>query len=713
MSEKNIKVGIDVGGTFTDFVLIDGQSGKVSFGKELTTHDDPSRAMLAGLEKMLGSNGLQFSELSHVVHATTLVTNAIIERKGARVGLITTEGFRDALEIGNEKRYDLYDLFFEKPAPLVTRPFRHEVIERIDANGNVIVPLDHASVVAAAGLLREQNVEAVSVCLLHSYRNARHEHEVRDILAESIPGIPITLSSDVAPEIREYERTNTAAANAYVQPLIVRYLDELRTKLDQRGFPGVIHLMLSGGGLTTLKSAQARPIHLIESGPAAGAIAAGFFSKSALSPNLISFDMGGTTAKMSVLKEGEPQRSAEFEAGRVRRFKKGSGLPLKVPVIDLIEIGAGGGSIAHLNAMGLLKVGPESAGSEPGPVCYGRGGTHPTVTDADLVLGYLSPDYFLGGELRLDLQSVHSAIDVEIARPLGLNVLDAAAGIHAIVNETMASATRMYLAEKGKDARDHTLLAFGGAGPVHAYGLARLLNIPRMVVPPGAGVMSAFGLLVAVPAIDIARGYMTRLASTRWSDVNALFADMESEAKSLMQDAGVDSRNVEISRFADMRFVGQGFEIPAIVPNGPLSEATRHQIEGNFIEAYAELFGRRVTNIGVEALTWRVHASTQRKNVDLKFPTLSSTQTAKKGSRRVFFPGIGFKDCAVFDRKRLLPGSRISGPAIVEERESTTVLGPNSALTVDDHLNLIVEMNVAAAGAAFEASTALPSKVVA
>ena len=702
----SIRIGVDVGGTFTDFVLLDDRSGEANFGKELTTHDDPSRGIVSGMEKLLRSQGRQFSDLGGIVHATTLVTNAIIERKGARVGFVTTQGFRDTLEIGNETRYALYDLFLKKPAPLVERPLRREVAERIDAAGRIIMPLAADDVVAAAQVFRDGGADAIAVCLLHSYRNPIHERQIRDVLQVELPGVPVTLSSDVAPEIREYERGNTASANAYVQPLMTSYLARLQAELERRGFNGAIHLMLSAGGLTTVASALSRPIHLIESGPAAGAIAAGVFSTSSGAPELISFDMGGTTAKICVLKDGEPRRSTDFEAARVDRFRKGSGLPLKVPVVDLIEIGAGGGSIAYPNAMGLLKVGPESACSEPGPVCYGRGGVRPTVTDADLVLGYLSPDYFLGGEMRLDLPAVHDAIDREIATPLGMSVLQAAAGIHEIVNETMASATRMYLAEKGIDPRTHTLLAFGGAGPVHAYGLAKLLRIPRMVVPPGAGVMSALGLLLAAPSVDVARGHISRVEAIDWPIVNALFTEMEQEARSLMEQAGAAWNDVRVARSADMRFIGQGFEIPVPIPTGELGDTVRAQVELNFVHAYEQLFGRRITGVGAEVLTWRLHASALRREIQLRFPRSAGEATAKTAGRSVYFPGLGFVGCPVFDRNRLLPGMQLAGPVIVEERESTTVIGPESVLVVDRHLNLVVSIGrTASAGSPSNSAT--------
>ncbi|MBB5538784.1 hydantoinase/oxoprolinase family protein [Rhizobium giardinii] len=692
MKNNDFRIGIDVGGTFTDLVLVDGRTNRASFGKELTSHDDPSRSMLQGLQRLLDANGIAWTDVGNIVHATTLVTNAIIERKGAKVGLITTRGFRDVLEIGNETRYELYDLFFEKPAPLVSRQLRQEVSERIGVNGDVITPLDEDDVAAATEVLREYGVEAVAVCLMHGYRNPSHEKRIAAQLRDLLPGVPVTLSSDIAPVIREYERANTASGNAYVQPVVEQYLTELETGLSHRGFDGAVHLMLSAGGLTTLGTAKKQPIHLIESGPAAGAIAAGYFSRLTDTPNLISFDMGGTTAKMCLLRDGEPERSSEFEAARVQRFKKGSGLPLKVPVIDLIEIGAGGGSIARVDGMGLLKVGPESASSTPGPVCYNRGGTEPTVTDSDLVLGYLSPDYFLGGELKLDLAAVHQAIGDRLAAPLGMDVSSAAAGVHRIVNETMASATRMYLTERGEDPSRYTLLAFGGAGPVHAYGLAKSLGIAKIVVPPGAGVMSALGLLTAAPACDVARSYISDLSAVDWNIVNRLFADMEGEASALLVAAGVSKEEIVLTRSADMRFIGQGFEIPTVLPEGKLGPDLLADIEARFIHDYAVRFGRRVDGVGVEALTWRLTASIPRREAQLAFATSGQGGDARKGQRRAYFEGKGFIDCAVFERSKLAAGATIAGPAIIEERESTIVAGPNTFISVDGHFNVVIEI---------------------
>ena len=568
--DKRIRIGIDVGGTFTDLVLVDERRDLIYTGKRLTSSRDPSEAIVGGLERLLREAGTGADELHSLVHGTTLVANTIIERNGARVGLITTRGFRDSLEMGREIRYDLYDLHLELPRPLVSRTRRREVSERLDAEGRIVVALDEAELGRVGAALVADGVESIAVCFMHAYRNPVHERLARRILERVCPQIPVSLSSEVAPEIREYQRASTTCANAYVQPRIARYLARLEDRLSPMRLSGKLSIMLSNGGITTVRAARQFPIHLIESGPAAGAMAAGYYGLLTSTTSLISFDMGGTTAKMCLVDRGWPSRAHELEAGRVRRFRKGSGLPLKVPVVDMIEIGAGGGSIARVDAMGLLKVGPESAGSEPGPACYGRGGTRPTVTDADLALGYLSPDYFLGGEMALDRARADRAIEEHVARPLGLDVAAAAVGIHDVVNESMAAATRMHAAEKGQDPRRFALVAFGGAGPVHAYGLARLLKLRRIICPFGAGVTSALGMLVAAPSTDLVRSYVTRLATIDWSHLNGLFAEMEEEARALLVEAGADPAELTLRRSADMRYVGQGFEIPVPLAEGPL-----------------------------------------------------------------------------------------------------------------------------------------------
>jgi N-methylhydantoinase A len=692
VTAPRIRIGVDVGGTFTDFVLVDQARQRVLTGKRLTTPDDPGRAILDGLARLLHEAGAEPASVQGLVHGTTLVTNTVIERKGARIGLITTRGFRDSLEMGREMRYDLYDLFLEKPEPLVPRQRRLPVTERVDAQGRTLLPLAEQEVRDAARHLLMAGVEAVAVCLLHCYLDPTHERRVRAILAEEMPGIPVTLSSDVAPEIREYERANTACVNAYVQPLMDRYLGELEAELQRRGFTAPLHIMLSGGGITTVRAARAQPVHIIESGPAAGATAAMHFGRIAGIADMISFDMGGTTAKMCLIEKGEAEHASTFEAARVRRFRKGSGLPLKVPVIDLIEIGAGGGSIASISEMGLLTVGPESAGSMPGPVCYGRGGMRPTVTDADLLLGYLSPDYFLGGEMGLDYAAVERAVARELADPLGLSVLEAAAGIHSIVNENMAAATRMYVAEKGRDPRRYAMLAFGGAGPVHAYGLAKLLKLSSILVPQGAGVASALGFLVAAPAVDLVRSGVQRLGIVDWAQVAARFAEMEAEARTMLEEAGAAPGDVAFRRSADMRYAGQGFDISVPLPDGIDADV----VERAFLDTYHRLFDRRIPGVPMEVLSWRLHATASRPEIPGRMGGSATAPNALKGRRPVWFAETGLAPCAVYDRYALVAGQRIQGPAVVEERESTVVVGPDAAFTLDRHGNLVIEIDHAA-----------------
>ena len=691
---KRIRIGVDVGGTFTDFVLVDEARDQIFTGKRLTTPHDPSAAILEGTARLLTEAGTSASEVHSVVHGTTLVTNTIIERTGAKVGLITTRGSRDTIEMGKETRYDLYDLFLESPPTLVPRHLRREVAERISADGEVLLEFDADGFrTTARDLIETEQVEAIAICFMHAYRNPNHERQAKAILIEEFSATPFTISSDVAPEIREFERTSTACANAYVQPRMQQYLTRLEKELQDQGHSGALYVMLSGGGITTVQPARDFPIRLIESGPAAGAMAASYYSSLTGSENLISFDMGGTTAKMCLIDGGQPDRKHDFEAGRVRRFQKGSGLPLKVSVVDMIEIGAGGGSLANVDAMGLLKVGPRSAGSDPGPVCYGLGGSDPAVTDADLYLGYLNPDYFLGGEMTLDMATVEKALTEKVAKPLGLPVLDAAIGIHNIVNENMAAATRMHLAEKGRDPRRYQMIAFGGAGPVHAYRLAQLLKLKRLIVPLGAGVTSALGFLVAAPAIDYVRSYVSRLEQLDWDHLNGLFAEMEDEALAMLTDAGARPDEITMTRSADMRHIGQGFEISVSIPSGSLSEGSLDPIRESFFNSYQKLFERTVRDVPTEAMSWRLAASAPIPNISLDFSGQTSDASEKlKGSRQVYFPETGFTDCTVYDRYALRSGDTLKGPAVIEERESTTVIGPGGSASVDKYLSLICDL---------------------
>jgi N-methylhydantoinase A len=688
------RIGVDVGGTFTDFVLHDPARNLVATGKRLTTPDDPSEAIVAGIARLLEETGLKPGDLHSIVHGTTLVTNTIIERTGCKVGLLTTDGFRDSIEIGRETRYDLYDLFLEAPPTLVPRHLRLEVPERLDVQGNILLPLDEAALIAAARQLVEvEKVEALAIGFLHAWRDPRHERRAAEVIRGLYPDLPMTLSSAVAPEIREFERISTACANAYVQPRMQRYLAKLEASLAAMGVTGALYVMLSGGGIASVQEAKDYPIRLIESGPAAGAMAASWLAQRAGLDQVISYDMGGTTAKMCLIQNGAPDRKFDFEAGRVRRFQKGSGLPLKVSVVDMIEIGAGGGSIARVDpASGLMKVGPRSAGAKPGPICYGRGGVEPTVTDSDLVLGRLDPAYFLGGEMALDLPAVTRAVSGDLSAKLGVSADDAALGIRRIVDETMAAATRMHMAEKGRDPRRFTLIAFGGAGPVHACDLARLLKIKRVLVPLGAGVASAIGFLVAPPATDLVRSLVGRLERLDWAKVAALYAEMVAEARGLLLGAGADPADIIYKPAADMRYVGQGFEIPVPMPSLTPGQQDIAAIEESFLAAYRERFGRALDGLPIEALTWRLAASAPGRDIAMEGAQKSESGEARRGTRRALFEGHGWCDCAVYDRYRLAPGTIFAGPALVEERESTCVIPPGAQVSVDRHRNLVIEL---------------------
>jgi N-methylhydantoinase A len=695
MTPKTARIGVDVGGTFTDLVLHDPRRDLVHTGKLLTTPDDPSAAIITGVERLLREVDMQPSDLHSVIHGTTLVTNTIIERTGAKVGLLTTDGFRDSIEIGKETRYDLYDLFLDAPPTLVPRHRRIEIPERVSADGEMLLKLDEAAVERAARqLVDQEGCEALAIAFMHSYRAPAHELRAGEIVRTLYPTLPLSLSAEVAPEIREFERSSTACANAYVQPLMRRYLDKLEASLAELGFAGHLYVMLSGGGITTLREAKEFPIRLIESGPAAGAMAASFLAKLTGLDRVVSFDMGGTTAKMCLVEDGAPDHKFDFEAGRVRRFQKGSGLPLKVSVVDMIEIGAGGGSLAHVDpGSGLMKVGPRSAGAMPGPVCYGRGGTQPAVTDADLVLGRLDPAYFLGGEMALDPDRVRRAFDETIAPKIGMDVETAALGVQRIVDETMAAATRMHLAEKGRDPRKYTLIAFGGAGPVHAHNLARLLKVEKVVVPLGAGVASALGFLVAPPATDMVSSYVTRLERADWAQINALFENMRARGERLLTEAGADPATIVYRPTAEMRHIGQGFEVPAALPSLTLSAADLPAIRAAFFDSYRLRFGRTMEESPIEVLSWRLACVAPSQ--DIRFANTEEATdlaSAKRGTRKVLFETHGWRDCVVYDRYKLPVGATFEGPALIEERESTCVVGPDAKVSVDAIRNLVVEL---------------------
>ena len=689
------RLGVDVGGTFTDFVVFDPESGSFSVGKTLTTPQDLALGIIRGTREAAERAGFEVRDISQVTYGTTLVANLLLERKGVRVGLIATEGFRDVLETGTEQRYDMYDLTARRAEPLVPRNLRRTVRERVGWDGEVLVPLDPSSLDPILSTFEAYGVETIAVTLLHSYRNPSHERMVREYLKDRYPQYAVSLSSEVAPEVREYPRTSTTVANAYVEPPLRGHLAEMEDGLRSLGFEGVIYMMLSEGGITTMEAARSFPVRLVESGPAAGAMAAAYYGEALGYGDLLSFDMGGTTAKLCLITGGRPSRTTELEVAREHRFKKGSGLILKVPAIDMIEIGAGGGSIAYVDPMGLMKVGPQSAGADPGPACYGLGGTEPTVSDADLVLGLLNPDYFLGGEMSLDPDSAQKSIETRLAGPMGMSVTRAAHGIHEVVNENMATAARMHASEQGLDVRGSALVAFGGAGPIHAYRVAKLLGISRVVCPLGAGVMSSIGMLVAPKSFDSVQSYISRLDSVDWDHVSYIYETMESSAMELLTLAGVEAEDIRVERSADMRYVGQGFEIVVPVPGGKLGPGLQETLAATFSETYKSLFGRILTDVPVETITWRLSASEPPPRPDIRFRTAGSETLAGglKGERPVFLTEEGrFVDCPVFDRYGLEPGATVNGPAIVEERESTVFVGPDARCAIDEHLNLVMTL---------------------
>jgi N-methylhydantoinase A len=680
-----VRFGIDIGGTFTDLVAI--QDGRViGIEKVLTTPDDPSIAVAEGVRVLL--SGILPSQVTEVVHGTTLVPNALIERKGALTALLTTRGFRDALEMRREHRYDLYDLALKLPEPLVPRRRRWEVSERIFGDGSIDIEIDLAEVESLAARALEEGVEAIAVCFLHSYRNPVHEQAAAELVRRVAPSIPVSISSDVVPEIGEYVRTSTTVANAYVQPVVDRYLAAIEDNLRSVEICAPMHVMLSAGGLTDVESARQHPIRMSESGPAAGVIAAAYIGRRAGHPDVLAFDMGGTTAKACLVEGGAPLIARQHEVARVDRFLKESGLPIRTSVVDLIEIGAGGGSIARVGEFGLPKVGPQSSASVPGPASYARGGVEPTVTDADLLLGYLDPEFFLGGAMRLDVGQAEVAIGT-MANQLQLSVVEAAAGIHRVVNENMAAAARMHAIERGRDLRNFTLVATGGAGPVHAWGVAKSLGVKRIIFPPSAGVASAIGMLVAPPAFDFARSRPSLLAEVNWEEVLAELREMRAHGIELLTRVGVPSEALRVVVQADLHYQGQGEPTTVDLGSELRPDGATDHVARCFEKEYAAIFGRLPEGVEVEVLTWRLRIEGPWQSVD---PPASSGATRKlKGKRQIYSAEQGdVVEADVIDRYALGPGDVVRGPAVVEERESTVVIGVGGVATVDIELNLVV-----------------------
>ena len=684
MNKGAYRLGCDIGGTFTDFVLVNNETGEILTNKCLTTPDDPSEAVDQGIRELLEKAPGFLSGVDELIHGTTLVINAIIERKGSKTGLITTRGFRDVLELGREIRYDAYDIFAEYPKPLVPRRLRKEVDERIASDGRVLTPLAADEVEKVLDELVAEGIESLAVCLINSYENPQHEQQIQAIVAAREPDLFLSTSFEVLPQIREYERTSTTVTNAYVKPITARYLEKLEHRLKDLGFSGTLFIMLSSGGITSVQTARNFPVRIIESGPTAAVIASQHYGRLFDLRDMFCFDMGGTTAKSCLIQKGVAGLVSTFEVGRVQRFKKGSGLPIQVPVVDLMEIGAGGGSIAKISKMGLLQVGPESAGAGPGPACYGRGGKNPTVTDADLVLGYLDPDYFLGGSMTLDKSASERAITEKVATPLNTDTLAAAFGIHDLINETMAAAAKTHIAEKGGNPKVVTVSAFGGAGPVHAYGLARKIGAPRILVPPLAGVGSALGFFTAPVAFDMSRSHRVRLEEADFADIEALFQALEKEGAATLGGIGEE---VIFERTLMMRFVGQGAETDLPIERKPFDQWTVKGIRGRFDAAYKNLYGRTYPENAVEFVTFKVRARLPRK--PFAIPALEKAtgrlMDCIKGQRPAF--SLIEKDYipfTVYDRQALFAGAEMPGPAIIEERESTIVLGEDARARVDE-----------------------------
>ncbi len=687
MNQRIYRLGCDIGGTFTDFVLLNDETGEIQINKCLTTPKDPSDAVEEGIREMLTKTPGFVGQLDEVIHGTTLVINSIIERKGAKTGLITTKGFRDVLELAREKRYDTYDIFAVYPEPLVPRPLRLEVDERIASDGRILKKLDPEEVKRVLNQLIDMGIESLAVCLINSFEQPTHELMIKDIVLKEAPDLSLSISYEVLPQIREFERTSTTVTNAYVKPLTGSYLARLSNRLESLGSTGKLFIMLSSGGITSAETAKEFPVRVIESGPTAAVISAVYFGKMFDVKDIFCFDMGGTTAKSCLIQRGEPGMVSTFEVGRVHRFKKGSGLDIQVPVVDLMEIGAGGGSIARISKMGLLQVGPDSSGADPGPVCYGLGGKEPTVTDADLALGYLDPNYFLGGAMKLDKESAQRAIEEKIAKPLGVTQIEATWGIHDLINETMAGAAKTHIAEKGGNPKIVTVCAFGGAGPVHAYGLAKKLEAPRILVPPIAGVGSALGFFTAPRAFDLVRSHKVSLKDADFAEIEKLFQDMEVEGAKILEKAGT-IEEINYERSIDMRFVGQGAETNIPIPNRDFSQITGEEVRQLFDQRYQTLYGRTYPESPAEFVSFRVRASLPER--PLRLPQIekriASLKDAIKGQRLAYSPiARDFIPYNVYDRYSLFPGATFDGPAIIEERESTAIVGEDASVSVDDY----------------------------
>ncbi|MFQ5997168.1 MAG: hydantoinase/oxoprolinase family protein [Dehalococcoidales bacterium] len=689
------RAAIDIGGTFTDVVVQD-EGGRLHVGKYLTT-PDPSVNALHGLRDTVRKMGIGLGDLTQVLHGTTVASNTVIQRTvTSGVGLIVTKGFGDYLQIGRQKKPDLFNLELRKSNPLLPRNVIFEVTERMDYDGSTVVPLNEDEVRQVARELVSRGIKSVGVCFLHSFTNPEHERRAGRIIQEEAPEAMISLSCDVCPVWREYERMNTVAANAYILMVVKDYLERMAKELRDGGYKGLLYMLQSNGGLAVGEGLLKRPIWLLESGPAGGVMAAIFFGKLSGYGNLLAFDMGGTTAKGCTVVDYKPNTRSEIEVDR-HAMKPASGLSLSIPSIDMIEVGAGGGSIAEPR-VGIITVGPRSAGANPGPICYRLGGTEVTVTDANLLLGYLSADYFLGGEMKLDREAAIKGLEEKIAKPLGIGITEAAWGIHNTVNTNMELALRVVSLQRGFDPADFTFIATGGAGPAHGARLAKALGMPRILFPPAAGVASAVGLLASEARFDLGRTWVTvfdgNLRSEVVDTINGIYDEMEAEGTKLLQEckAGTD---FTMTRSADMRYRMQGYDVPVMLPSRRLTVADGPMLKDLFEESYFKMYGYTNPDVPFEGVTWRVSCGAGMPEVKIEKlkKTVASVAEAIKGRRKVYFPEYnGYEDCRVYDRYLLFPGATIEGPAIVEERESTAVILPGDVGQVDDWGNILVTL---------------------
>ncbi len=688
-----IRVAFDIGGTFTDFVLHDSRSNRTITGKVPTTPDDPSVAVEAGLRDILASAGIGGGDLAAVLHATTVATNAVLERKGAATGLITTEGFRDVLLIGRQKRYETYDLYINKPVPLVRRRHIFEVRERVAADGSVVTPLDMESVDRVIDALLAAGRQSIAIALLHAYANPEHEQRIADRLRQKAPGIAVTLSSDVSPKFREYERTSTAVTNAYVMPIMDRYLMRLEATLADLGCHDRLLIMQSNAGLASPAMARDYPVRVIESGPAAGILMCAEVARSIGRTDVVTFDMGGTTAKLGAIDNGTPAIMPTFEVDLVRS-RRGSGLPLNLPAVEMQEIGAGGGSIARVEK-GMIAVGPDSAGAVPGPIGYRKGGTRPTITDANVVLGYISPDRFNAGTMTLDVAAATEGLETHVARPLGISVAEAAWGVHMIATTNMENALRLVSVERGRDPRNYAMVAFGGAGPLHAARLARRAGVPQVVVPNGAGVGSAIGLLQAAPRIDVSTTRVIRLdGKDAQTSLDQLYRQLEVQARNEIGRVG-QGGEPQWSRYAQMRYVGQGFEIHVELPDGAIDAS----YPGKVIEAFRQAYLRKnkfVDDQGiVEGVDWTLVATHARHgNVDIRMAESGAGRGAPVVMRKAWFPEAGgFTDTRVLDRAALSGAAPFAGPVIIDDPYCTIVVPPGDTVHMNDAGHIIIDID--------------------